>query len=156
MDQQENVNPALLSVTKPLMVLLDKTYDRASNHINLLMVVGYAGVFSLWNLTEKFLDKSLALVVGILISISLLIFMGWEFYKMLTSSNSILGMSKLVLNNTNPEKFVQDAGEISSNSRDQLKMILTLWPIVICSAGITGFGAMIILLGTYIGASVSH
>ena len=66
---------------------LTKTLSQeARRYSTVIMVAGYVGLFSIWNFTKEELENWQVLSVGLLVTISLAIYIGFELYEQILTA----------------------------------------------------------------------
>jgi len=63
--------------------ILSHLYQKAGSYTNLVMLAGYAGIFGIWQFTHELLSRRVTMWVALLISLSLMLFVGYEVWKMI-------------------------------------------------------------------------
>jgi len=121
---------------KEAMELLAKIHTATSNYTNLIMAVGYVGLFTLWSELRGELTGIWFAITGLLITFSLLMFIGWELIKMIRGQKA---MSKALKSGYNLDqiKIVYDEQE-SLNAKS--------WPLFLWPTVMSGLGAGVVLL----------
>lgn len=66
--------------------LNDKLMAHSQSYANVVIGVGYAGFFALWNVIEKSMPSWAHATAGLLIGVSLAVFVAWEVVKMIWSA----------------------------------------------------------------------
>ncbi len=64
--------------------ILAHVYQKAAAYTNLVMIGGYAAAFGIWQLTKEFIGAEQSMIVGLLIIASIVLFAGFEVYKMIS------------------------------------------------------------------------
>ena len=67
--------------TKEQVELTKTISQETRRYSTLIMAIGYAGLFSIWNFTKEDLESWQVLSVGFLSIISLVIYIGFEFIR---------------------------------------------------------------------------
>lgn len=120
-----------------------KAFDKAVAYTNVIMLGGYAALFTAWNFAGKLMDSTDIAIVGSLITISCLAFTFWEVYKILYSGRMFKQISNDMAKNPNEAiKLLFEHGE------EQLKhnfMHMKLWVAMLWVALPTGFGAALMI-----------
>jgi hypothetical protein len=122
-------------------------YSSASTYSNLIMLGGYAGVFALWQLTKNHLSKQATLITAFLMSISILLFVGYEIYKMIHHSWFFRRLNKLLISYIKESERI-DAWKIAWQEYSRLES--RVWIFFLVPTVLTGFGAGILLLNNYL------
>ena len=119
---------------------LTKTISQEARHYStVIMVVGYVGLFSIWNFTREELENWQVLSVGFLATISLAIYMGFELYEQILTS--------LWLSKSPPNATLENLLQFQNRAREKL-----LWwqPRCFIACIATGALAVIILIYSFI------
>lgn len=58
-------------------------FERANNYTNIVIGGGYAGAFAIWSLVSDVLSKNQRAWIGMLLLVSILVFVMWEVTKMI-------------------------------------------------------------------------
>ena len=66
--------------------VLSRWFQGASTYSNLIIIGGYASILAIWQLTQDYLTRKESLVVGSLVLTSVLLFAGFEVYKMIAQA----------------------------------------------------------------------
>lgn len=74
--------------------IISHAYGKVSSYSNLIIIAGYIGFFTLWSSLKNDLPNWAILSSGFCILLSLLIFIGFEIYKMISSSIKMHRFSK--------------------------------------------------------------
>jgi hypothetical protein len=82
---------------KDILLEINATYyERGTAYANLLVLAGYVGAFSIWAFVKDVaLSKVGSAAVGTLLGLSLLVFVGFEIYKMIDGSLRAQRVGKL-------------------------------------------------------------
>lgn len=121
--------------------VLAHSYGKANSYSNIIIAAGYVGFFSLWGSLKKDLPFWAILVSGALILTSLLIFIGFELYKMISNSVQMHRISKrLQAPDMGTLTLIQKI-ERESSLRNAKVWIFTVIPTVA-----TGLAAGLVLL----------
>ncbi len=83
--KNQNVN-GQVSLLAQQKEILSHLYQKASSYTNLIILAGYAGIFGIWNLTRELLNKQITIWVAFLVSCSLVLFVGFEVWKMIAEA----------------------------------------------------------------------
>ncbi|WP_297474790.1 hypothetical protein [uncultured Photobacterium sp.] len=66
--------------------IISHTYSKANSYSNVIIAAGYVGFFTLWSGIKKDIPDWAVLTSGALILLSLMIFIGFELYKMISGA----------------------------------------------------------------------
>lgn len=130
--------------------IISHSYDRAAAYTNLIILAGYAGMFTLWSFTKDYLNETIEIFIALMVGASLFIFCAWEVYKMIYSSRLIKKQAELVMEPLAPKEFQQRSEAITlSVNRDNIKLH-NQWLFVLTVTIILGFGGASILMGYFV------
>jgi hypothetical protein len=87
-----------------LIKVMSASYDKSVAYTNIFMVGGYASFFAVWSKVYDDFSKFYMGLAGVLMFISLLVFIVWELYKMIFYSTNLKELYR-VLQETDPVKF---------------------------------------------------
>lgn len=65
---------------------MERLFDKSMSYSNLMVAAGYAGAFSAWSTTSPKLSDTANAVIGLCLGISLLIFIFFEIFKMVSNA----------------------------------------------------------------------
>lgn len=69
--------------------LIATLHSQSVSYTNLIMVVGYAGLLTLWSKLKPDLPPMLFSITGLLIGVSILLFIVWEVIKMVGGQREV-------------------------------------------------------------------
>ena len=98
--------------TKEQVELTKTISQEARRYSTLIMAVGYAGLFSIWNFTKEDLESWQVLSVGFLLIISLVIYIGFELYEQI--------LAALWLSKQSSNVALEDLLEFQNSTREKL------------------------------------
>ena len=116
-----------------------KTFEKASAYTNLIIVVGYAGAFTIWANTKVQLSPYTNIVVATSLGASILLFVSWEIYKMISNALIFVGRRKL-LHAITPDQVHKTFEEIRSR---EMSLALQQAPIWAATLAVTVLPAVI-------------
>lgn len=127
--------------------ILSHIYQKAISYTNLIILAGYAGIFGIWQHVREILSRQTTIWVALLISCSLMIFVGYEVWKMITEALFIQRINKIIEENIAPEeRLAVWQGVFTEYAKKQSKIwVYFLIPIVLF-----GFSAAFILFFQFI------
>lgn len=127
--------------------ILSHLYQKASSYTNLIILAGYAGIFGVWQNTKDLLDKRIIPWVALLVSCSLLLFVGFEVFKMIAESLFFKKLNVIIEKRFNEQQRIA-AWKIAFNeySNQQSK----IWSIFLIPTVLSGFSAALILIYQFI------
>lgn len=104
--------------------LIREANQSAERYTSVIMVVGYAGLFTIWAQQKTEFTPATSFAAGILLSLSLLAFIAWEIYGMVIRSRSGFAMAKAV---EDPELFHQRMREHREKTAEGMNGSQKLW-----------------------------
>lgn len=123
--------------------ILSHVYQKASGYTNLVMLGGYASAFGIWQLTKNYLSKEQFLIVGAMIIISIILFAGFEVYKMVSHAFFFRKLNR-VLKQEIPENERPAAWQIAWDQYSAQES--RIWVFFLVPTVLFGFGAGFYLL----------
>ncbi|WP_320151118.1 hypothetical protein [uncultured Tolumonas sp.] len=131
--------------------IVSHVYSQANTYSNFIIAAGYVGFFSLWSSIKPDLPEWAILSSGCLILVSLLIFIGFELYKMISAAIQMHKVSKRLhnpnANTLNDIQLIQQKCSLS-NAR--------IWVFTVIPTVLFGLGAGIILLYCFVVEFISQ
>ncbi|WCX06208.1 hypothetical protein KK188_10145 [Pseudomonas aeruginosa] len=125
--------------------LNDKHIAAAFNYTNLILVAGYAGFFAFWSTLSEKVPTLLFSITGLLILISLVLFISWELIKMCWGPLHMRKVDRILAGQKGPHVIAQyDAAHVDFERRSHRVWIFFLIPTTI-----TGLGAACGLIGYF-------
>jgi hypothetical protein len=126
--------------------LVAKIYSQSISYTNLIMVVGYAGLLTLWSKLKPDLPPALFSLTGLLIGLSLVLFISWELVKMVGGHLKIRRLQKSLEGaKPGPGTIARFQNELQGYEAGWAK----LWPWFFIPTLISGIGASLLLLGFF-------
>ncbi|KRA33799.1 hypothetical protein ASD68_12680 [Rhodanobacter sp. Root627] len=128
---------------KTAQELTTRLQSNASAYTNLVMVAGYAGFFTFWATLSDKLPPWLYAVTGLLIIVSLLLFIGWEITKMIWSALHLNKVQRNLEGKPGPEVLAQFQSSLQQFEKASNQVwVWFLVPTVVCglSAGFCVLG----------------
>lgn len=132
--------------------IISHTYSKANSYSNVIIAAGYVGFFTLWSGIKKDIPDWAVLTSGALILLSLMIFIGFELYKMISCAvymRKITNRIKLPTIETLAE--IQDIEQQASLWNSRI-WVFTLIPTVISGL----LAGLVLLTGFLIKFSVQY
>ncbi|HIF6000393.1 TPA: hypothetical protein ACX3F9_002449 [Vibrio parahaemolyticus] len=116
-------------------------YGKANSYSNVIIAAGYVGFFTLWSSLKSDLPQWAILSSGALILLSLMTFIGFELYKMISVSVQMHRVSKRL---QRPDMTTLD--EIQRIEQKSALISARVWVFTVIPTVLSGFGAGLILL----------
>ncbi|MEZ9418808.1 hypothetical protein AB4347_13820 [Vibrio breoganii] len=125
--------------------VVSHAYGKANSYSNVIIAAGYVGFFTLWSSIKKDLPDWAVLSSGALILLSLMVFIGFELYKMISSA---LQMRKITSRLQSPT--VDTLMEIQSIEQQVNLHNARVWIFTIVPTVVSGFLAGLVLLVSFL------
>jgi len=130
MQQESELRRQREDTIQILIRIMSASYDKSVSYTNLFMVGGYASFFVVWaKMYDKF-SKFYMGLAGVLMFISLLVFIVWELYKMIFYSTNFRNLQK-VLEEKDPKKFNAKLSEHQFNEKKRALEQVKIWWLVL-------------------------
>lgn len=127
--------------------ILSHMYQKASSYTNLIVLAGYAGIFGIWQYVREILSKQITIWIALLISCSLIIFVGYEVWKMIAEAMFMRRLNKVIEVNVTPqERSIVWQRVFTEYARKQSKT----WVFFLVPTVLFGFSAAFILIYQFI------
>jgi hypothetical protein len=111
--------------------LIASSYEQAKNYSNIIMMGGYAGLFTIWNFTKSDLEKWQNITVGLLALISVFLFVLFELYGLwLRSTQTFNLISQLKI----AEKLGSFPSSYGKQEIERTETLSKVWPYFFFSA----------------------
>lgn len=123
--------------------LLHEAMAAAQSYTNVIMVVGYAALFTLWAQTKGNFTMATTLVAGIFLALSVLCFVGWEIFGMIVRSKANIAIGRAV---NNPPEFEARMNNFKADQQVFMRRFYPIWIAVIGSAVGTALMGFVIML----------
>lgn len=123
--------------------LLHHSMSAAQSYTNVVMVVGYAALFTLWSQTKADFTVGTSLAAGVFLALSVLAFVGWEIFGMVIRSKSNIAVAKAV---ADPFQFELRMKMYRDNQSTFMRKFVPVWTAVMSFAVATALAAFAILL----------
>lgn len=133
-----------------LVKVQSATFEKAVAYINVIILAGYAGTFTLLAATKEVMPIKSLIIVALLLAFSLIIFCGWEITKMIYFGRHNLKIGPLINQTISPDDFFKKLSDFKLEESRSIIRINKWWPAVLCLSVILGFSAGAILLAHYI------
>ena len=113
------------------------SYDKAASYTAVIIFGGYAGFFAIWQLSNQYLSKEQTLWSALLLMISLLSFVLFEFFKMIVVTRMVLAQ-KAVLDipevQADPQRLLHEIKKLEQSRNSFGRVFIIVWAgvVVIC------------------------
>lgn len=123
--------------TEALTRVIAGAYESSIAYTNLIIVAGYAGYFAVWAQMNELMSRTEMLISALAISLSLVVFVSWEVWKMVVTSSSLHDFSAAL---KDPDQFesaitaavqAEAARKVRVNRYWRIHLILTIIPALI-------------------------
>lgn len=125
--------------------IVSHTYDKANAYSNLIIAAGYVGFFTLWTSLKKDLPDWAILASGTLILLSMMTFIGFEIYKMISGAVHMHKVTNRLQSPTMDALMQIQELEQQANLRNARVWVYTVIPTVI-SGFLAGFVLLVCFL----------
>lgn len=122
-------------------------FSQARAYTNVLLAAGYAGLFGLWSILKDSVSSQATVICGLLISLSLAIFLLWELVGMFARHQTLAEMNKLF---SSGDEFDSLAQNHAVRMRNFNITLLRIWPYFLWPTIIFGFGAFFVLIASFL------
>lgn len=128
--QQKELEASQRKTVDVLSEMQGKMADKAAGYTNLILIGGYAGIFTVWSNMKATLPVKASILVASAILLSLTAFMGFEIYKMIFTARRFLRNRHLIMNPGPPQEFAKRLHELQ---RSESKLPLVYMPLWLCT-----------------------
>lgn len=125
--------------------LNEKLMGHATNYTNLIMVAGYAGFFAFWSTLTGKIPAWLFSTCGLLITLSLTLFISWELIKMFWSSSHMRKTQAILAQSRRPATVA----DYEKATREFSAAAHKVWMLFLIPSVTTGVLAAIMLVGFF-------
>lgn len=144
--RHQNLSGQILALEQHKEILAH-IYEKASSYTNLVMIGGYAAMFTIWQLMKSRLANGEELLVAILITSSVIIFAGFEVFKMISHAIFFRQLDRVLSSSVSDHERAQGwqtawKAYAAKESR--------IWIYFVIPTVVTGFGAGFILLWIFL------
>ena len=123
------------------------SYEQAKSYSNLIMMGGYAGLFTIWNFTKSNLAHWQSMSVGLLALVSVFTFVLFELYGLWFRTTQTLNLINQLQKAEKLGSFPADYGKQELKRSETLAKV---WPFFFFTASGTAALAALILGGSFI------
>lgn len=127
--------------------VLASSYEHAKQYSNIIILGGYAGLFTIWNFTRESLEKWQVLTVGFCTLISLFIYIVFELYGAWLRSTQVNNQMKELLK---AERLGQFPLEYGKSELARVQKFMAIWPYFFFGAILFALIAAFILMYSFI------
>lgn len=144
--RQQNIS-GQLSILQQQKEILAYVYEKASAYTNLVMIGGYAAMFAIWQLMKAHLSSGQELLIATLVTSSIILFAGFEVYKMISHALFFRRLNKFISSSMQDHErpqYWQIAWKDYSAKESRV------WVYFLVPTVITGFAAGFLLLWIFL------
>jgi hypothetical protein len=123
--------------------ILDTAMKAASNYTNVIMVVGYAAIFTLWSQSKDELTAATSFWVAIFLCLSVMAFIAWEVLGMVMRSMSLIKIARAV---SDVNLYAERMRESTALQQEFTRRMFKPWVVVVTVAAGCGLLAFVIML----------
>jgi hypothetical protein len=123
--------------------MLHEAMSAAQNYTNVIMVVGYAALFTMWSQTKGTFTAGTTLATGVFLALSVFAFVGWEVFGMIVRSKTNIAIARAV---ADPTQFERRMKSYRDDQQVFMRRFAPIWTAVMSFAVLTGVIAFVILL----------
>ena len=125
-----------------LRELVRELYGQTASYTNLIIVAGYAGAFAVWQFVDKFISSKARITTALLLLLSIIMFVGWEVWKMVTEAWKVRYLAQAV-QIVPPARRLEAIQELLN--RGQMRNA-QIWTFVVMPTAATGIAAGLLLV----------
>ena len=145
-DEQKQMHEKI----KFMIKMQSAMFEKSMAYTNVIILGGYAGVFTLLSITKDFLSRSSVILSVILLAISLVFFCSWEVAKMIFYSSYNRRIVPLLNLQQPPMQFFSELEKLRFHEQKQQLRFARWWYVILILTVLPGFGAGGILLYGYV------
>ncbi|WP_411904169.1 hypothetical protein [Methylorubrum thiocyanatum] len=122
--------------------LLTKAFDRSTAYSNVILVAGYAGIFTIWSFTKSQLPDRAMIAIALSLLISLAAFVVFEIVKMLLTTRAVVAPLRVFRGPATAAEKMEAVKQIDSASA---KIMAAFWYYWAATMIVSVLGALIAL-----------
>ena len=131
--------------------VITNSYEHAKQYSNIIILGGYAGLFAIWNFTKDTISDRQVWSVGLLVLISLLIYIIFELYGSWLRTTQVNNQMKELLIAEQLNKFPEEYGK---SELSRVSKFMSVWPYFFFGAVAFALSAAFILIYSFIAALI--
>lgn len=151
---QKESEAAQRKAVDALSEIQGKMIDRAAAYANLMMIGGYAGIFTIWSSTRAALPIKASISIASAITFSLVIFISFEIYKMILTAVRALRNRKILTEAVPIQEFLERLEKLKQEEARRPVGYMRMWmtALVLCissalvALGLLGYNFAAVLL----------
>jgi hypothetical protein len=114
--------------------MTDKLQAHTMSYTNIVLGLGYAGFFAMWSVVDKYIPPWAHALSGMLMSLSLAVFIGWEVNRMIHSAVEFRALQKKLQGSVNQITLLQQTMQ-KIDARTGMLWPFVLIPCIVLAAG---------------------
>lgn len=137
--QRENLAKEIAEAQRKIITI---TFDRAATYTVVVIFGGYAGYFAIWQLSKDYLSRAEALWAALLILVSLLFFVLFEVFKMVSITRTTIARAALLQRpdvRQDPDRLLQELKALDESQHSGSRLYMAVWAF---SAAVSVLGAL--------------
>jgi hypothetical protein len=139
-----------------LLEIQSAQFGHAAHYAAVIVFGGYAALFTVWSLTKQFMDARASFWTGMLIGISVLLFVSFEIFKTFASAGVRTKQTALLNTASTAAELEEGIKRIRREANEFNSMVLIpIWLPIFILTVVTGVGAAGILIYHFASALVS-
>lgn len=143
-------------ISDTLIKIQSSAYGYATAYTAVIIFGGYAGLFTVWSNTKGIIPPRIETLVGLLLGISMFFFVAFEVFKMIMTSKDMLKVRSILAKNYPADELVRKVNDAEKqNNKLVLRVIVPIWICCLVVSLLSGFGAALVLMGTFINSLLS-
>lgn len=127
--------------------VVTSTYEHAKQYSNIIILGGYAGLFTIWNFTREDLQKWQVLTVGLCTLISLFIYIVFELYGAWLRATQVHNQIRELVE---AERLNQFPVEYGKSEMARAQRFMAIWPYFFFGAVLFALAAALILVYSFV------
>lgn len=128
--------------------LVSSIFDKSSAYINMVVMIGYVGFFTVWNnLKSQMTDFEMA-NAGFGITISGLVYVIWVVYTMIFMAEVSKGKGEVL--RSSPDEFFSEWKKVEKLQDEKRLAINRFWPLALAATILPGLWAVGILIKSFL------
>jgi hypothetical protein len=120
-------------------------FDKAAAYDGVILIGGFAAFFTLWSGMAAHLGKTTVLASGGLMLVSVLLYIAWHIYRMLTQQHAQMRYAKIVSEHLDPAVFEARWEDARNATKREFIRMQSHWPYIYWPCVATGVTAALIL-----------
>ena len=142
--EERSAAEAAAEIRKQVGEMQSAAFDRAAAYTNVIVLAGYAGLFTIWGFQTDQLSHASGTLIAILLGVSLLAFVLFEVYKMAHLVRLQMPVVNLIKqgHDDDPVSWLQEFERLKSEQKvASLIAYFTIWIVTLVITLTTGLAA---------------